>query len=244
MTAPDLSDAHVKLARAHNHIADIESQIRSFLSTDFYRIRLEPNEREGRIKIILDSLHNPDKTINALIGDAIGNLRSVLDYAVVALASPFTGRTAGSAFPFADNAEGFAGEVASSRCLGPCDAAVRQFFVDKVQAYQGGKGHAFWVLNKLRNIDKHRLLLSATQLAGVTASFRDRDGNVFTDFGMNITAGESCVFIDAPMNHIEFTDQPRAAFDILLKEPPFIEAPVGFVLKTLSKETKRFLDAL
>lgn len=84
----DVADARTKLSRARDHIADVESQINSFLSTDFYRLRFETNQGEGRVEVIFDSLHHPQKRVNALIGDAVGNLRSTLDYIAVALAYP------------------------------------------------------------------------------------------------------------------------------------------------------------
>jgi len=32
--------------------------------------------------------------------------------------------------------------------------------IDTTEPYQGGKGHSLWVLHKLNNIDKHRLLIT------------------------------------------------------------------------------------
>src|ERR1700730_14902236 len=119
MPKADLSDARQKLARAREHIADAEARIGGFLATNFYRLRFEPDQREGRVKIIFDSLHQPDKNINAVIGDAVGNLRSMLDYAAVALVAPITGKPESVGFPFADDINGFTGEV--SKALAVCD---------------------------------------------------------------------------------------------------------------------------
>lgn len=197
------------------------------------------------MKIVFDSLHQPDKRVNALIGDAVGNLRSALDYLTVAFAHPLTGKTDGTGFPFADNANGFAGEVRAGRCFGPCEVAVQDFFINEVQAYNGGNGHAFWVLNKLRNIDKHRLLVATVSVASVIASFRDRNRNTFTDNRFSVTAGKSGTLIDAPIDHIEFTDQPRPAFEILFQEAGVIEGvPVLKFLKNGAGITKRLLDAI
>jgi hypothetical protein len=44
-------------------------------------------------------MHEVDKNINAVIGDAGSNLRSVLDYVAVALVKPFGGNPEKTGFP-------------------------------------------------------------------------------------------------------------------------------------------------
>jgi hypothetical protein len=243
MIKPDLNDAYVKLERARDHMADIESQIASFLSTDFYQMRLEIDQGAGRMKIVFDSLHQPNKRVNALIGDAIGNLRSSLDYLTVAFAYPHTGKTKDFGFPFADDSNGFAGQVRSNRCFGPCAAAVQEFFINEIQAYKGGSGHSFWILNQLRNIDKHRLLVATASVAKVVASLRDRNGNTLQNCSFGVAAGHSGTLIDAPIEHFSFTDQPRPAFEVRFQEAGVIEGvSVLKFLTDIASMTKRLLD--
>lgn len=243
MITPDLSDAYAKLARGRHHIADLEASISAYLATDFYRLRLEVDQWEGRMEVIFDSLHQPNKTINALIGDAIGNLRSALDYLVVALVAPISGKPDTCKFPFADDEKGFGGEVKAT--LSYSTQIIRDHFINKVQAYQGGNGHALWVLNKLRNRDKHRFLVATTNIAGITVSFRDRNGNVFKNCGMGVSQGNSGVFISAPINHIQFTDKPTPRFEIMLEEPPYLQgAPVASFLNGVASDVQSLLDAI
>lgn len=242
-TKPDLSDARQKLTRAHEHIADVEARIGRFLATDFYRIRFEADQRANRLKIIFDSLHQPDKAINSVIGDVIGNLRSALDYALVALVKPITGKSDNIGFPFADNVNGFTGEATKS--LKVCDPIILNHFINEVQAYNGGKGHSLWVLNKLRNIDKHRFLIAAVQMAGIKVSFQDANRNVFTDCTFGQVAGQSGPMIDAPINHIQFTNEPTPVFEVSIDEPPHVpKTPAVTFLNSLASDVKRFLDAL
>lgn len=247
MPAPDLTDAYAKLDRARHHIADLNSEIIKFLATDFYRMRIEPDDGISGIRIFFDSLHEPDKKVDALIGDAIGNLRSTLDYAAVALAYPITGKTDGTGFPFANNADGFSGEVRSARCLGPCNPIIQNHFINEVQAYNGGNGHSFWVLNKLRNIDKHRLLIATVSIAGVIASFYNKSNNIrISDGHFNVRAGESSALIhmDVGMD-MELTSEPRPTFEVRLSEPPYVEkTPVTPFLQSLARDVEGFLDAL
>lgn len=235
MSKIDFSDVSVKLARAGYHIADVEARIAAYLSSDFYRIRLEP-QPGGQIGVLFDSLHQPDKVVNAAIGDAIGNLRSALDYIAVAISLPITGVIEKIGFPFADNEAGFKGECGRTSLSWPPD--IIKFFVDDVQAYKGGKGHEFWVVNNLRNIDKHRLLLTVANMAGVTASWKTSSGGA-ENCSMMMQASQTGYFILAPARDFEFTDKPRFSFSVEFDEPKYIaRVPViDFLKKTHSKAT-------
>lgn len=241
---PDFTDARLKLARADKHIAEVETLVRGFLSTDFYQMRVEPSKEEGRMRVVFDSSHQSDKAINATIGDAIGNIRSTLDYILVALVYQITCQAKNIGFPFADDVGGFSARVGGIGCLGRCSPVIQKWFVDHVQAYQDGRGHTLWIVNRLRNIDKHRLLLTTAQLAGVKMPFRDQNGNTFIDFGIAVTAGQSGTFIDAPAGHIEITDQPRATFEIRFEEQNAARTPVIEFLHSARRETEDLLNRL
>lgn len=241
----DLSDAVIKLSRARDHISDLEVRLRAYLATDFYRLRVEPDEGGRRIRIVFDSLHQPDKSINALIGDAIGNLRSSLDYIAVALTYPITGKTDDAGFPFADSANGFAGEVRAKKGFGHCSIAIQEFFITDVQAYERGEGKNFWILNKLRNIDKHRLLFATTEIASVDISFRDKNGNTFKNIFFGLNSGQSGTLIDAPADYIEIRGKPKPAFQVMLQEPPYIQdVPVLEFLHEAARATEDLLDRI
>jgi hypothetical protein len=245
MRSHDFSDAHVKLSRAIDHIAQVDSMIHSFLSTEFYRLRFEPSFREGRVEIVFDSLHQPDKYINAVIGDATSSLRSALDYIAVSLVKPFGGDPTSVGFPFGEDIKNFKDRVSSSKSLGVCSNEIQLLFIDEVQAYKDGKGHSLWILNKLRNIDKHRLLIASANLAGLTTSFRDRNGNVFSGITMLVEASQSGTLISAPLNHVELTQDPRPVFEVRLSEPPYIEGvAVTQFLQGAASIVKQLLDLL
>jgi hypothetical protein len=239
----NFSDARLKLQRGREHIADLEARIARFHNTDFYRLRLEPVQGQARMKVILDSLHEPDKAINAVIGDAIGNLRSALDYIAVAVVAPITNSPEDVGFPFADNDKAFAGQVTSKKSF-MAVPVITGLFIDEIQAYKGGKGHTLWVLNKLRNIDKHRFLVTANQMAGIVVSMQT-GGLVINRVKFNIAAGHKATIIDLPPGFIKFTDQPKATFDVIVHEPPYIhgEAVIGF-LKSAAGKVESILNPL
>jgi hypothetical protein len=239
----DLSDADSKLARAREHIDDVDKRISNYLSSQFYRLRFTGNPNTGFFSVIFDSLHNPDKTVNAAIGDAIGNLRSTLDYMTVAIVEPITGDAGRVEFPLADDANGFKGEV-EKRHLKDCDPRVHSFFLDQVQAYKGGKGNSIWALNKLRNIDKHRFLLAAPHLAGVMASWRAPNGATFLDAKMKIMAGKSGPFLHAPPG-TQFIRDPSPLFEVRIDEPPYVsDVPALDFLKSAATDVETVLNAV
>lgn len=240
----DLSDSYTKLDRARYHIADIQAQIARFLATDFYTLTTKTDKATGQLKVHLQSLHEPDKRLNATIGDAIGNLRSTLDYAAVTLVSPITNKSSGIGFPFADNESGFKGEVGKA-ALSVCAQAIQDHFVNEVQAYERGKGHTLWVLNKLRNIDKHRLLVATTEAAGVRFSFVEpRSNGRFDGANCMIKAGSNGCLLDIPVT-AQLTKEPTPTFEVRLHEPPFLEhTPVSAFLQSAASDIKRLLDAL
>ena len=242
MMKPDFADARIKLPRERKHIADVEAAISSFLKEDFYHLRLE--KRHEFNELILDSLHQPNKDINALVGDAISNLRSVLDYVAVAIVSPVTGNSESIGFPFADNAKGFAGEV-TKRSIGLFASTLVDHFIDEVQAYRGGKGETYWILNKLRNIDKHRLLISTVNIAGVYITAK-MGGMMMEDCFFGSTEGQSTNMILFPAGLvIDFAYKPRPAFEVRLSEPPFIErTPVVDFLNKAARDIENLLSAL
>jgi hypothetical protein len=117
-------------------------------------------------------------------------------------------------------------------------------FIDDVQAYNGGKGHSFWILNNLRNIDKHRLLVTVAQIAGVSASFKDAKGGTYSG-NFAVSAGQGTMLIDAPFDYVQFIEEPRPSFQIEINEPPYIKGvPVLDFLNGVTSETKALLDTL
>lgn len=241
---PDFAEAQAKLQHACAHIANVEALIASYLSTDFYRISFEPNKREGIVKVNFQSLHQPGKQINAAIGDAIGNLRSVLDYLTVAITRPLGANPEKVAFPFADNEQGFIGEANSARCFSIASKEIIEILVNELQPYKGGNGHTLWVLNKLRNIDKHRFLVAVTQIAGFKASWV-AGGNIFINGHVGVKIGDKGCAIVAPSRDFYFTEDPRPTFEVEFAEPGVIERkPVIEFLHIVASQISRLLNRM
>src|ERR1700722_15469893 len=73
--------ARLKLRRANKHIADINSLLSTFSDSDFYRLSIENDARQGTnfLRIDIDESGFPVDDAALIIGDALHNLRSALD---------------------------------------------------------------------------------------------------------------------------------------------------------------------
>lgn len=241
MTLLDLSDASLKLERARKHIADIDTAIADLAASDGYRLIFNYDQGEGFVQVELQSLHEVDKSINAVIGDAVGNLRSSLDYIIGAVVKPLGGDSEKVTFPFADTKKGFEGEVRSPNlCL--TDALITQFH--ELEAYQGGAGHRLWAINKLRNIDKHRLLITVNQIAGIEADWQVGT-MIFRKCGFGIEAGKKGSGIKAPAKDFKFTSEPRPIFKMRFDEPAHaINDDAATLLHGCAGDIESLIDAL
>lgn len=99
MTKFDFHDARRKLTRARDHIQDAEKALLSLANPELYRFDTQRDYENQRVRIELVTLHKPNKTFSCIAGDAIGNLRSVLDYVIVAMLKPINGRIDNVGFP-------------------------------------------------------------------------------------------------------------------------------------------------
>lgn len=156
-----LERIRAKIARAEQHIIDLQLALAAFFKTDPYTVAdKEDPQRKQRIFYLtkVDPLPVP---MEAIASDVIQNLRSPLDQIVyqLALAKGATEAQAKNVkFPVRDLAAHFPSAV----------GAIAQHAGDRVvdtlrttEPWQGGKGHALWQLNALRNPEEHHLLCLA-----------------------------------------------------------------------------------
>jgi hypothetical protein len=161
-TQDRLRDAKLKVERAKKHVIDLEGVIRAFLNTNPYVVasKRDPNTRQ--LICYLANVQPCPSVIPIIAGDAIQCLRSALDHLAYALwrAGVYCSATREDnnvAFPVTDAAKytpaKFQGKIQGSR----------QEVIDALKAiepHEGGKGHPLWMLHRLNNIDKHRLLIT------------------------------------------------------------------------------------
>jgi hypothetical protein len=153
-----ISDVRHKIERAKKHIRDLDSAIGAFLNSSPYEIATKQDPQTRRPIHYLAKVADVPAEISLIAGDAIHNLRSSLDHLAHGLVLA-NGQTPGknTYFPICENVNKYNSPDTLAKKNGMSTAA--QNLIDATKPYQGGSDD-FWILHKLDNIDKHRLILA------------------------------------------------------------------------------------
>jgi hypothetical protein len=160
MTADErLALVRLKIERADKHIIDLQTSLNTFRAANPYEIGTKRNPETRQLDYYLVRIDPIPNTIRATVGDILNSLRSTLDHLAQQLylagsgASEYRDQTG---FPLSPSANDFKPKFVAKKTEG-----MRQDAVDAIRAlepYAGGKGSDLWTLDRLNNIDKHRLI--------------------------------------------------------------------------------------
>ena len=233
MQRPWFIGPHLKVGRANHHIREFQSGLHKELANfDGYRIRVDKDS--DSINDILEfEVTKPVDVIpfTLVAGDAIHNLRSALDHLWTEIAVRIAGAPDNKRlyFPMHETRDG----VITTIKQGPIKKAapdICELVIDHIKPYRGGN-LPLWSLNKLDNIDKHRMpiLIGTVQaIRGVSGKGEGPDPCVIENCSYVIqgTAGEPTVF--RPMSFpkslkMKITDYGHPIFDIVLSEATVFE---------------------
>jgi hypothetical protein len=215
---PDLSGVYLKLDRANTHIETLREMIRSFREGNPppFGFRTEKTARPDKsVEYVLYAIvrEAPPRELAPVIGDVIHNIRSALDHLVYELAPPKSRKSRKTQFPiFSDerefkekSPEMLAGITGNERTL-----------IERVQPYNAmnpPRHDPLAILNKLSNLDKHRLLVPVVAAVSATDSWVASDNAEITwDF---IAADP--VAHDAKL--VAFTAVPRDSSGDMVVDP-------------------------
>lgn len=236
----------VKIERAKKHIVDLESEIKTFFDSKPYEVGTKRDPQTRKLIYYVVRVNTIPDCIATIAGDAIHNLRSVLDHIAQHLFLVGPNRPSGpgkhDSFIIRDSATEFKSAL---------QGTIKDFRPDAVdvlrsiEPYQGGKGHELWILHHLDIIDKHRLLItvgSSFQSVDVAALFRpffekihaerfgSKDNSVLANFPplflkpadilFPLKAGDE-LFIDAP--DAEVNEKMQFRFNVALNESGIVE---------------------
>ena len=153
-----LSDARLKIEWAKSYIRELEKAITVFSQSKPYVVIEErkPETGEKLIKIRLNA--NTPTEVQRLAGNAVTDLRSVLDYLVCELAT-LNGYAdlKGVEFPIAGCRKEFESPVTQGKIkklAAPARSAINQ-----IEPYKGGQHAEIWALNELRRKGIHRTII-------------------------------------------------------------------------------------
>jgi hypothetical protein len=252
VTADDrLALIRVRLYRAEEHLRDLEAEISAFLDGGNpnpceIATKRDPNTRELLYYII--SVRDVPQRIAILSGDVLQNCRTTLDYSACQLffvGSPGMDLGTQTSFPISESAATYKTEKVR-KVKGMRQDAIK--YIDSLEPYKGGNDH-LWMLNRLNNIDKHRLLLTAacanqgrTVTKAERATFRQIMGEQQGDAIASIMPGTRDWNTPLKAGYVFYTAPPRSEveqdlqpeIDIAFAEPQVIERePLLETLKTI-----------
>jgi hypothetical protein len=164
MAAPpkDSVTLHAKLDRAEEHIRKLQDFWSEFVDGNAYPHESLYDPKIGKHLYRLVTAAPIPVDVPLMTGDAIHNIRSALDHAayrLVCVGTKSSGPFDRVYFPISDTAKEFKARIRTIKKYLRSDAIKP---LTEVQAHPGGHGKLLWHLNKLNNIDKHRLLLTVS----------------------------------------------------------------------------------
>lgn len=252
-----LKQVTLKVKRAKEHVADLDRQIRTFLDTNPYKVGTKRNPHTRQLVYHVTSVETTPDCLSLLAGDAIQNLMSALDHLAYQLVCSDTRdkppKPERIYFPIRNSADEY-----EDRKRGKMEGASDETFkaIDTLKPYKGGND-LLWVLFRLNNIEKHRLLitvgsmfqsvdLGAYMAAMMQKSFdADPSGPFYgktvpvlsafykpADKLFPLKAGDE-LFIDGP--DAEVNDKMQFRFNVALAEPEITEAES--LLETVHQQT-------
>ena len=164
-----MGDWNLTFDRAHEHIEQLDVEIKRFLQDNPYGIRLDVKSEPGYAVAKAFKRLEPPEHLSSLIGDAVQNLRSSLDQLVYALSRDASGNVVpGTEFPVFTSEDDFdrrekkgiparGSGIYKMRALGSAE----QDIVRRVQPYHRGDDATLdrlWILHDTAVIHRHRHL--------------------------------------------------------------------------------------
>jgi hypothetical protein len=153
-------DIVAKIERANKHINEFVSLWTSCGIAHPNKTRIERDPQSGDATFYVADMTPIPPDVSIIAGDAIQNLRSALDHLVYAMMTKAGAKiTTQTGFPIFDTFALYSNPKSGAlRKIGGLGKLATQE-IDRLKPYKGGNDN-LWLLHKLNNIDKHRLLLT------------------------------------------------------------------------------------
>ncbi|MEU3135772.1 hypothetical protein ABZ691_23650 [Streptomyces sp. NPDC006854] len=153
-----VSQVNLKFDRSRHHVAQLTDAIRDYLDREPFAV-YEEEEPEGNLVYRVRVGEPPPAELSLMLGDAIHNARSALDYLAWQLVEASGGTPSSSnstMFPIAKSERDFI-KAYPERLKGASAEAITA--VRSLRPFSGGD-ERFWRLHRLDIADKHHLLVT------------------------------------------------------------------------------------
>lgn len=168
--------AHLKIERANEHIANITKVIAALPDAYAARIYIEPQTGDTFVEYGLNGGRKVISDLALIIGDAIHNLRSAIDYAWVGtLAKYVPPIIPNDSFPIHPTPDGVKGALKKRKIEEP--SPVHDVVFTWIKPYNGGND-SVRAIHILDRQDKHRLLLPLLNVVFQRVEVQDPGGSV------------------------------------------------------------------
>lgn len=165
---PRLRHVSLKLERAKVHATQLNDVVKAYIALNPYQVDTRRDPESRKLIYFVSSVLPPPDELPLLIGDAIQNLSTSLDHLAYQIVCNDTHdappKAHGIYFPISDDQKQYEASKVK-KLLGATPHTVACF--DAIKPYREGNEN-LWRLNRLNNIEKHRLLLTVgSQAAGI-----------------------------------------------------------------------------
>lgn len=177
---PEFKSARLKIKRANEHILDANERIEDITSPDSQTIWIEV-DAEAKFRTVYYQLEKlgdlPDVAL--VVGDAIHNLRTALDYSWIEIVRALMPSKVGkyTKFPIRQNIEDLEAGL-KSHSIDTLQPRLFRFMISDIKPYLTGNDMLVF-LHDMDIMDKHKLLIPTTNYGSVNGvKLRDDSGTI------------------------------------------------------------------
>jgi hypothetical protein len=209
--------SRLKIERAKQHINNLHEMILAF-AVDSYVLSVHSDGKIGYDVVQVDTAKSLPDNFALVIGDALHNLKSALDFIVNEVVFRRLGYYDDfTRFPFRKTRNDLVAAV-NGGLIHQASKAVADFIVDVVKPYNGGND-ALWALHDLNILDKHRLLLPFMQITAVHDILAEDDRGEKISIGTwVITNNRTAIYPCVGHSNVKITNKGKSAFLVLFDQ--------------------------
>ena len=233
-----------RINRANQHIRGLAATLEAYCKTDFCRIGVEADAKEGVSIVRLERTRELPGEIPLMLGDAVHNLRSALDFlASDIIRSGGKQPTRYTRFLFDASRE----KLVVALAAGPMKAArpdLLDLIVDTIKPYKGGD-ESLYGLNELDLDERHRLIMPVFAVITLhNVSIRDENRSIVKIGKVDLGAhGEFSV--PKASGPVQLANYTSATFHALFEKGHAFEGqPIVPTLHRLSQVVSGVVDTI
>lgn len=240
------ASARRKIDRADKHIADIDTLVADFQSPEFQSVREDVDTNTGN-KILHYRLTEPLvlEDLSMIVGDAIHNLRTALDYAWFVLVKTFVPLAADeyTKFPVYETRESMDARIKGRHIDTVCKDLYD--FIHRIKPYRIGGCDSLWILHRLDIADKHILPLSMSRVSAVVDMvLQNEKGTIIAGLTLS-TILESSEYAIPVTANFQIKNYGRVAFEVVFGQGlPTENAEVSRTLHKLREITLGVVESM